>query len=269
MGPPGSGKTDSLTTVLIHPSIEKLVVLGTEPRFHESLIDSIDRRKLDRKKLAYHYVPPTRTPIASLLETAQLVHSLTYQGLADIKAGIQKQRYTQWIELLKTLQEFKDDITGASLGPTWEFPSNWVFAVDSLSGLNIMAKDLVVGAKPTLAQGEWGVAMDQEERLINEMSSNIKSLFVLTAHIERETDQISGGTRVTVGALGNKLGPKIPRFFSEVITTKATPQGYMWSTSEHGYDLKRRSLPISDKLEPSFVPIIEAWRKRSMETSNG
>src|SRR5688572_25780644 len=64
LGPPGSGKTDSVTTVLQHPSIEKLVVLGTEPRFHESLIDAIDRRKLDRKKLAYHFTPPTATPIS-------------------------------------------------------------------------------------------------------------------------------------------------------------------------------------------------------------
>lgn len=262
MGPPGSGKTDALTTVLQHKSIEKLVVLGTEPRFHESIIDSAVRRGLDKAKIATHLVAPTSTPIESMIETANLIHTMSYEGLAGMKQGIQKQRYGQFITLLKSLQSFTDDITGEVLGPVSKFPSSWVFALDSLSGINIMCRDLVVGAKPAPAQGEWGVMMDQEERLLNELSSSVPCLFILTAHIDREADQISGGTKVVVGALGNKLGPKIPRFFSEVINTKLANNTYLWSTSEHGYDLKRRSLPISDKIEPSFVPIIEAWRKR-------
>lgn len=265
MGPPGSGKTFSLTTALTHPSIKKLVVLGTEPRFHESIYDSATKLNISHDKIATRLVEPAKMGMAGLLEVATTVNQLTYEGLANIKAGLQKHRHTQWIEMLKVMLNFVDERTGEKLGPVEKFPEDWVFAIDGLTGLNIMARGLTVGAKPTLAQGEWGVAMTTEEQFLNECSSSIKCLFVLLAHIGRETDQITGGTKIYVDALGNKLGPRIPTFFSEVVGTKCQGGEYLWSTDEHGYDLKRRSLPISPKLAPSFVPIIEAWRKR--ETS--
>lgn len=263
MGPPGSGKTFSLTTALLHPSVERLVVLGTEPRFHESIYDSATKLGIPLDKIATRLVEPARMGMAGLLEVAGTISALTYEGLAGIKAGLQKPRHQQWLEMLRTMLNFVDERTGEVLGPVEKFPESWMFAIDGLTGLNIMARGLTVGAKPTLAQGEWGVAMTTEEQFLNECSSSIKCFFTLLAHVGRERDEITGGTKVYVDALGNKLGPRIPTFFSEVVTAKNEGGQYYWSTNEHGYDLKRRSLPIGAKLEPDFRPIIEAWRRRN------
>jgi hypothetical protein len=260
MGGIGTGKTDCLATI-IEAGLE-LFVVGTEPRYIESLIDSIKRRGLDISKLHYRTVEPIKVAFSSLIRTAQMVNSLSYEGLSQIKAGIEKDKYNQFVTFLQTLENFKCDRTGESFGPVDSWGSDRCLVIDSLSGINIMAKDLMLGSKPTAAQGEWGVAMDMEERIINKLCADTKCMFVLTAHTEREPDEITGGTRVSIGALGRKLAPKLPRFFSEVVLAHREGNIHYWSTTMTGYDLKKRVLPYSDKIDPTFKPIIEAWRKR-------
>ena len=65
-GVPGSGKTTTLPTFLQRPDIEALFVIGTEPGFEESLLDSAARLGVDVKKLHYRYVTPTVTSFSAL-----------------------------------------------------------------------------------------------------------------------------------------------------------------------------------------------------------
>lgn len=259
MGGPGSGKTDSLAT-LIECGLE-LFVLGTETRFKDSLLDSITRRGLDRSRLHTKLIQPLPGSFSSLIASAELINKLSYESLCAIKNDPSKANYGQFIELLRSLSDFRDDL-GQSFGPVDSWGVDRALAIDSLSGLNLMALDLVVGTKPVKAMGEWGVAMDNLERLINTLTSSVKCMFVLTAHVDRETDEITGGTTLQVGALGKKMAPKLPRFFSEVIHSRREGDKYYWSNITPNYELKRRVLPFGDKLEPHFRPIVEAWRKR-------
>ena len=55
----------------------------------------------------------------------------------------------------------------------------------------------------------------------------------------------------------------IHQIFGEVVLARQEGDGYYWATSFPSYALKKRSLPLSSKLDPTFRPIIEAWRKRS------
>lgn len=257
----GSGKTDILPE-LIACGLE-LFVIGTEPRFSETLFDAAKRRKIDTSKLHIATVAPSTTPFAQLIQTATQVGAMTYESLAGIKLGPNKAiaGLKPFVKLLTILSNFTED-SGKQWGPVDQFGPDKALAIDSLSGINVMAKDLMSGGKPTLAQGEWGVAMDQEEQLLLKLCSDLKCPFVLTAHTEREIDETTGGGFNTVGALGKKLAPKIPRFFSEVILCKRDGSEYWWSTMAPGYDLKKRVLPLQDKITPSFKPIIEAWRAR-------
>lgn len=265
MGGVGTGKTDCLATI-IEAGLE-LFVVGTEPRYIESLIDSITRRGLPIDKLHYASVAPITVGFDSLIKSAELVNDLSYEGLSQIKSGIEKKKYNQFVKLLQTLYNFKCERTGQTYGSVDTWGSDRCLVIDSLSGVNIMAKDLMLGSKPTAAQGEWGVAMDTEERLINKLCADTKCMFVLTAHVDREPDEVSGASKVTVGALGKKLAPKLPRFFSEVVLAHREGSVHWWSTTMVGHDLKKRVLPYSDKIEPTFRPIIEAWRRRR-EASN-
>lgn len=266
MGAPGSGKTDALTTI-IEAGLE-LFVLGTEPRYIESLLDSLKRRNLPIDRLHWHTVEPVKIRFDAMIRNAKLVNSMSFETLSQIKQGMEKSEHGQFIQVLENLANFRDERTGQSFGSVDSWGPDRALALDSLSGLNIMAKDLVVGGKPTAAQGEWGVAMDAEERLINKLSADTRCLFVLTAHVEREPDEITGGSNVVVGALGRKLAPRIPRFFSEVVLARREGDQYFWSTATPTYELKKRVLPFSDKISPSFKPIIDAWRSR-LKTATG
>lgn len=260
IGAPGGGKTWSLTT-LIEAGLE-LFVIGTEPRFTESLYESAAKRRLDISKIHSATIPPVAASFSSMIQSAELIGKLSFEGLAQIKSGMKSDEHHQFIKLLKTLANFTDEKTGESFGPVDQFGPERVVVVDSLSGINLMAKSLVVGAKPTASQGEWGVAMEAEENLINKLCSDLHCPFVLTAHVEREPNEITGGVTNQVGALGKKLAPKIPRFFSEVILCYRSADRYFWSTATDYYELKRRTLPLNDKIEPTFVPIVKAWHAR-------
>jgi len=263
IGPPGSGKTTSLVTC-IEAGLD-LFVLGTDPGFEESLLDAMERKNLPIEKLHYHYVAPATAPWSALINSAQQINGFDYETLTKLKSGISKSSYTQFIELLTVLSDFTDQRTGESFGPVDDFPPDCFLAIDSLSGINIMAMDLMVGGKPTPHQGEWGVAMNAEEKLLLKLTSDLKCFFCLTAHVEKEKDAISGMPLIMVSALGSKLAPKIPRTFSDVVLAVKEGDKFTWSTGAIGVDLKGRSLPIADGLEPSFEQIIEIWKRRNAQ----
>lgn len=261
VGPPGSGKTTSLVT-FIEAGLD-LFVTGTDPGFEESILDAMERKNLPLDKLHYQYIAPASAPWSALLDAAGKVNMMNYEGLSTLKSGISKDGYRQFINLLASMADFVDHRTGKSYGPIDDFPPDVAYATDSLSGINVMAMDLMIGGKPTAHQGEWGVAMNMEEKLILKLTSDLKCFFVLTAHIEKEPDLVTGIPLTMVGALGRKLAPKLPRTFSDVILTVKEGNKFTWNTEAIGVDLKSRTLPIAANLTPSFIPIVEVWKRRN------
>ena len=83
-----------------------------------------------------------------------------------------------------------------------------------------MAMDLTVGSKPIVTQPEWGAAMNTILRLVRKLCYDTKCTFVFNAHLERQDDELTGGTHKTVSTLGNKLAPEIIKPFDEVIYHK-------------------------------------------------
>jgi len=137
-----------------------------------------------------------------------------------------------------------------------------MLAVDSLTGLNHLSRNLTVGYKPTMHEGEWGVAMNFEEQIIKTLTNGLKCWFVLLAHIDREQDLLTGGTRITPGALGRKLGPKLGADFGEVALCKKEGDKFWWSTQETGVDVKHRDLPFSNSILPDFKLLTAAFARR-------
>lgn len=245
LGPPGTGKTSSLRTVLDHR--QNLFVLATEPGIETILGD------LPADRVHWHYIPPAAPDWETMIKSARTINSLNIDQLIKTGGGGSKAEYRQFIEVLECLSNFTCDRTGESFGAVDEFPPEAVFAVDSLSGLSIMAMDLVAGNAPIKSLPMWGVAMDNLERLITKLTCDTKCSFVLTAHMDREVDELTGGTKLMASTLGRKLAPKIPRFFDEVVwCTRNDGKRFAWSTTESAADLKTRRLPISDELKPDF-----------------
>ena len=265
MGPPGVGKTFAITTLL--KAGLKVAVLITDPLGEESLVDACERTKVPIDNLHWHYIPPAAPDWKTLQQMAHQIATRSFRDLADNKTGINKTDYQQLYEAIGVLRDFKCQRTDVELGPIDELDTSWAFVIDSLSGINTMCLRTTIGAKPSAHQGEWGVAMNAEEMLLDKLTGDLKCFFVLTAHVEKEHDEITGGTHLTVSMLGRKLAPKIPRNFSDVILAKRDGDKFFWSTTAHGVDLKTRTLALSDKLEPSFEPIVERWRQRNTQAT--
>lgn len=196
-----------------------------------------------------------------MIDSATKINQLSFESLTKL-TDINKRSYGQFIELLRTLNNFKCDRDGKEYGDVCKWTTSRALVLDSLSGVNIMAMNLVVGSKPVKHMGDWGVAMDNLERLIQKLCTSTNCHFVLIAHAERETDEVMGGSKIMAATLGRKLAPRLPRFFSDVVLADKQGAKFTWSTAAVGADLKARNLPIADGLPPDFAPIIASWKKQ-------
>lgn len=253
VGATGSGKTHSIRT-LIDAGLEVFVVF-TEPGM-EVLSD------ISSDKLHWHYIPPAGPDWASMIDSARKINTLSFKSLAEMP-DINKRNYTEFLQLLTVLSDFEDQRTGKRYGPVDSFePGAKALVLDSLSGLNVMAMNLVAGSKPVKSMADWGVAMDNLERLITKLTTDVPCTVVITAHLERETDETTGGITLMASTLGRKLAPRLPRFFSDVIHCYREGTKFFWSTASFNVDLKARNVPIADKLPPSFQPLLAQWKQR-------
>lgn len=266
LGEPGRGKTFSLGTLAAR---KKLFYLYTDPGGDESLLDSLEHHKVPVSNVHWHYVQPASTDWGTLKELATKVNALDYQSLAGIKSGIDKSKHRQFFELVAVLADFTCERTGKSFGPVDSFGPECALAFDSLTGLNKIAKDTTVGAKPTLHEGEWGTAMAMEEVLIRQFVAAVKCPRVMIGHLDRIVNEVAGNMTFTVSLLGKKLAPQIPHLFSDVIFAYSEGPQFYWSTMDDRISLKTRNLPIAQKQKPDFGAIIDKWEarvKRAEET---
>lgn len=253
IGATGTGKTYCARTFLkagITPFI-----LTTEPGIESSLGD------LPPDQCHWHYVAPAQVGWNDLFDSAKRINQLSYDALTK-SAPSDKQKYGQFLDVLTSCNKFVCDRTGEDFGDVATWGADRALIVDSLSGLNIMAMDLVVGSKPTKGMQDWMVAMDNLERFVNTLVMNTKCFFVLTAHPEREKDEITGGVQIMASTLGRKVAPRLPRYFDDVVYTQREGEKFTWSTAAVNVDLKARNLPIKDHLTPSFEQVVEAWKKK-------
>lgn len=265
MGSPGSGKTDSLAT-WVEAGLD-LFVIVTEPDGIASLIDSMSRRKLDMERVHWATCLPTTMGWEALGEMVRTIGSMGFDQIQNIKSGVGKQHTREPAQkLLKQLENFTCERTGAKFGPVDKWDNSRVLAIDSLSGLSLISWMLTLGYKPAAHQGEWGVAMNFIEQLLHKLTGDRRYFFTLNAHLERETNDLTGAAQTMVSTLGRKLAPKIPRFFSEVIlaqrSVKDNKASFTWATFDPKADLKNRSLPLTTDITQSYVPVVRAYSRR-------
>lgn len=257
LGASGSGKTYSILT-LLEAGLE-VFGLFTENSMETLFKEKKNRPDLDWSKFHYTYVSPANPSFAALEDNAYKINTLAFDALSKL-SGLNKQDYGQFLNVVTACANFKDDITGEEFGPVDSWGPDRALVLDSLSGLNIMAMDLVVGGKPTKSMADWGVAMDNLHRIIQKLTLSTRCHFVLTAHLEPERDEVTGRITNMPSTLGKKLPPLLPRFFSDVIHVQKEGDRFFWSTTSANVATKNRWLPLKDDLPPSFVPLINEWR---------
>jgi len=260
MGPTGSAKTDALLSY-VEAGIE-LFVASTEANGPETLIRSARRRGVDMSRVHWRHCRPTNMNMATMIASADQLNRKAVGDMqkVDSPAILEKSKYRTYINLLETIQNFRCDRTGQTYGDVTEWGDDRAFVIDSLSGLNLMMTQLQIGNRGTLTLPDYNVCQISLEQLIVTLCS-CRCFFALTAHVELERDAVSGRIKVMASTIGQKLAPKLPIHFSDVVRARREGGKWYWATEDEEAELKARSLPWSNKLEPTFVPVVEAYRR--------
>lgn len=259
MGPAGTGKTHSIGT-LVDSGIE-VFYLGIEPGL-ESLLGYYTDRKLPiPDNLHWHKLAAPKTGFADLMENAKKINTMALDSLAKM-SDPKRSSHNQFISLIEAVNDFPDDRTGQKFGCVDTWGPNRAFVLDGMAGLARAAMSLVVGGKPVKNQSDWGIAQDQVEKLTRMWAEDCACHFVMLAHVERETDAVLGGVKISLSTLGNKLAPKLVPMFSDVILTVREGAKFTWDTGSAMADVKTRNLPIAAQQPADFRAIISKWKSR-------
>lgn len=260
-GPTGTGKTHAIGT-LVDSGVE-VFYLALESGFEALRGYYLDRGKPIPPNLHWHVMDlvPKGGGFADLMKAAKDIGDMTQDSLYKLQ-DFEKGKRNHFYSLLSVLANFEDQRTGEKFGGVDTWGPNRALVIDGLTGLGKCAMNMVIGNKPVRSQTDWGIAQDQVENLIRRICDGCKCHFILLSHIERETDLVQGGSKITVSTLGVKLAPKIPPMFSDVILAVRVGDKFTWSTANSQADLKTRNLPIAENIPPSFNSIMEKWKAR-------
>ena len=250
MGDSGTGKTWCLRT-LLDAGITPFIIF-TEPGM-ETIGDILDQ-------CHWRYMPPQQSGWSGMLKVAEMVNQLDYEGVAKMRDA-NKRQYNELIQIMKQCNNFVDQ-NGEEFGDVMTWGTDRALVIDSLSGLSDMTSQLVVGGKPVKGMQDWQVAQNVLKSLLDKLTTGCHCSFIMTAHLSREKDEITGGTTLMVNTLGQKLAPDVPKYFSDAIHTVRQGDKFTWSTAGSNIATKARNVKIAAGLPPDFKPLYDAWKSR-------
>lgn len=253
IGGTGQGKTHSLRTFAKRKI--RTIVLFTENGM-SSLSDT------SPEDVDWVYIPPAPVNLPGMIQMSKNINTMDRKQLANVQDAY-RHLHNQFVKVLEALSNLKGDRTGKTYGKVDALGPDVCLALDSLSGTSIMSMELVGGEKPIFDQGEWGMAMQRIEKMVQFLCFSVPCHLVVNAHEERETDEISGATKIMVSVPGRKLAPKIPRFFDDVFYAYRKDRTWNWSTNyPQVADLKSRHLGIFESNPQDYSLVIDSWQAR-------
>ena len=260
LGEQGHGKTTAIRT-LLDCGFDKVFVLALEPGIADILGDT------DPTKVHWAYVNPYKAKMSDLIAGYKTMQSMSYDTLQK-QGHIQRERYQQYIEVMQLCNNFKCARTGEEFGPVSEWPTNYALVVDGLSGLNSAVQHFMIGIKPFLELRDYQAIQNTIYEFLNCLIGDSKCFVALMAHVAQEIDEINNLSILTMDTIGRKLAPKLGRFFSDIILTERVTKDdgnkFQWVTQSAKTKLKSRNLPLSKSLQPSFKPLLDAWRAKQV-----
>ena len=253
IGGVGSGKT-SLLRSAVATGLEVRAIF-TEPSFE--VVTDIPCEK------GFHflYMPPANPSWDDMLSSAKIINTSNQKGLAGLD-DISKNKYPEFMDLIRHCNSYKCSRCGTGFGDVLSWGTHTMLWIDSLSGINDMALNLVVGSKPIKAMGDWGMAMDNLKRLLSKLATTPRCHVTVVGHVEKERDEQLGFDQLMVSTLGKKLAPEIPRYFSDVVLAKRVGANFFLSTTAQGVDVKGRNWPLRDDIPADFKLALETWKSR-------
>lgn len=265
MGLSGTGKTYSLGTLAewCAENGMEMAVLFTENSVESLLGYFRDNKKEPPACLYWHQQLTRAVGLDALLTAADNVGKLSYEMVTKLQDTSRGGTNNPFMGILQSCKEFVDDRTGKSLGNVGMFPPNRVFVIDSLTELSNAAMKMVIGSRPTAAPPDYGVAQNNLMNFLRFFTQGTPFPFVITSHVDRNTDEVTQSTKIMVKSIGRALYTDIPPLFSEVIYAVREGPKFTWDTAAYGVDCKTRSLGYRAGIPPTFAGIMDVWKKRA------
>lgn len=263
-GPSGTGKTFALGTLVEWAQANgcKVRVLFAETGLETLLGYWTDSGKTVPSCLAYHQQLTTPIDLGRLMKAADNVGKLDYKALTSLQDMERSGERNAFYKILQSCSKFIDDRTGEDLGSVDSWGLDTIFVIDSLSEVANACLKMVIGSKPTASQPDYGVAQNNLMNFLRLCTQGTRCTFVMIAHVDRSTDQISGQPKIMTKAIGQAIAGDIPPLFSDVIYTTREGNEFWWDTAAFGVDTKTRSLGYRSKIRPDFAQIMDLWKKR-------
>jgi len=162
--------------------------------------------------------------------------------------------YMNFVGLLKN---WKDSVTGEEFGSISTWKEDRILVIDSMTLLGTAIMHHVKFLNSALLERDWGFygpAMELEEKLFELLySQQVQCNVIVNAHIisvsEKQKKMNEKGKEVTVevgdpkafpSALGNKLPPKIGRFFNAVLQAKSMGSS-RWIETQYSDDIELKN----------------------------
>ncbi|MDE2097537.1 MAG: AAA family ATPase [Patescibacteria group bacterium] len=263
-GPSGTGKTYSLGTLVEWAAFHNIevFVLFTENGLETLLGFWRDKGKPVPPNLHWHVAMTKPIALTSLIEAADKVGKLSYESITKMVDPNRGGDNNAFYKILSACSNFPDDRTGQKFGPIDQFTPSRIFVIDSLSELANAAMKMVIGSKPTASMPDYGVAQNNLMNFLRLCTQGLACTFVLTGHVDRLQDEITGGIKLMTKSIGKAMAGDIPQLFSDVIYAVREGTNFYWDTAAANVDVKTRSLPIQAKLPPDFSQIMNTWQTR-------
>ncbi len=252
IGRAGAGKTYSTRTIF---PIEGLQPVHLFLEASQSLIASF-------KEARWHFISafPKEIGWDSMRTMAKNSNTLAHGNLQESGIG-HRRLFTQFLDVIDTFNDFKDDRTKEELGDIMTWGTDRILIIDGLTGLTQIARFLRCGLTPLPPQSDYGVVQSNLLVLLSLLTQNLHCHMVLISHIEREPDPVTGALNKTVSTMGRKLAPLIPPLFDDVVIAEKNGKKFTWTTIEPDSDTKNRNLPLGEEIPQDFAVLIDAWKE--------
>lgn len=263
IGDIGTGKT-TLIKSLLDCGVTPLCIF-TEPG--QEVISDVPAEKLH-----WMYIKPVTSDLQNLIDSA---HKIGTQNPDQIQKGhdMTRDKRNQYYPILNALSQFTCDRTGENFGNVGTWGTDKCLVMDSLSGITTAAVKLAVGEKYAMTQPEFQVAMKTIENLVIMLTTGFHCHVYVTAHPERELDEVNGGIRIYPSTLGRKLAPVLSRNFSDVFYTEMWMDGdkpkWGLSTVHSQAVVKARNFTHGSRMPLAFKPAFDKWKKNGGIISPG
>jgi hypothetical protein len=262
----GGGKTRSLLTLLPEYEDERgrvhkgagltTLTIPMEPGYQH-----IFGKHGCAQGLHTHYHLPSGVDWDTISVYVKLLRDMSLKDVQDVQDP-KKRQYTGFAELFDVCKNYVCDGCGKEFGPINELDDSHAVCLDSLSPLSVLVTQAVCGGKPVPSRPEYFGMLGFALSFLRLLFQATKCSVVLTAHIDRELDPVTGESTLTLDTIGQRLVKQIVKMPDELVTAYEEDGQYYWSNlrGRTGQVVKHRALPLSDRLDPSFRQIFHQRR---------